>query len=109
VDLLLVRPDLETASELSPALLNLAAKFGSDEFRLLAELVACITCFSSGRYTSALSYAARVRVLYNSDRHRGPKIYMNAPAMLALGFESLALWFLGYPEGACERGSPPCR
>ena len=57
-------PDLETGSELSRELFNLAAKLGSDDFRLLAELAACLTCFWSGRYTTALSHAARVRVLY---------------------------------------------
>jgi hypothetical protein len=29
---------------------------------------------------------------------------MNDPAMSALGFESLALWYLGYPDRASERG-----
>ena len=100
----LLRPDLETASELSRELFNLAAKLGSDEFRLLAEHAACATCFWSGRYTSVLSHAARVRVLYDPERHRGPKIYMMDPAMVALALESLALWSLGYPERASERG-----
>ena len=100
----LVQPDLETASELSRELFNLAAKLGSDEFRLLAEYAACVTCCWSGRYTSVLSHAARVRVLYDPERHRGPKIYMMDPAMAALAFESLALWCLGYPERASERG-----
>ena len=98
------RPDLETASELSWELINLAAKLGSDEFHLLAELVACVTCFWSGRYTSVPSHAARVRVLYDPERHRGPKIYMADPAMAALQFESRALWCLGYPERASEQG-----
>ena len=100
----LVQPDLETASELSRELFNLAARLGSAEFRLLAELAACTTCVWSGRYTSVLSHAAQMRVLYDPERHRGPKIYMTDPAMLALGFESLALWCLGYPERASERG-----
>ena len=80
------QPDLETASELSRELFNLAAKLGSDEFRLLAEYAACITCFCSGRYGSAASHAARVPVLYDPERHRGPKIYWTDPAMLALSF-----------------------
>jgi class 3 adenylate cyclase/predicted ATPase len=100
----LVRPDLETASALSRELFNLAAKLESDEHRLAAECVACITCFDSGRYTTALSHAARVRVLYDPERHRGPKILTVDPAMAALAFESRALWFLGYPERASERG-----
>ena len=99
-----VRPDLETASELSRELFNLAAKLGSDDFRLLAEYAACVTCCWSGRYTSVPSHAARVRVLYDPERHRGPKIYMVDPAMAALAFESLALWYLGYPDRASERG-----
>ncbi len=99
-----VRPDLEIASELSRELFNLAAKLGSDEFRLLAEYVACFTCYRSGRYATAVSHAARVRVLYDPERHRGPKIYMADPAMLSLGLELLALWYLGYPERASERG-----
>ncbi len=100
----LARPDLETASELSRELFNLAAKLGSDDFRLLAELAAYGTCFYSGRYTSALSHAVRVRALYDPERHRGPKIWMVDPAMLTLGVASLALWCLGYPERASERG-----
>ncbi len=100
----LVQPDLETASELSGELFNLAAKLGSDEFRLLAEYVACTTCYHSGRYTSVPSHAARVRVLYDPERHRGPKIYISDPAMMALAFEALALWYLGYPDRASERG-----
>ncbi len=100
----LVQPDLETASELSRQLLTLAAKLGSDELRLLAELVACGTCCWSGRYTNVPSHAARVRVLYDPERHRGPKIFMIDPAMVALAVESLALWALGYPERASERG-----
>src|SRR5262249_43945199 len=100
----LVQPDMETALELSRELFNLAAKLGSDEFRLLAELVACVTCFWSGRYTSAASHAARSRLLYNPKRHRAAKIYMMDPAMLALTIESRAWWCLGYPERASERG-----
>ncbi len=100
----LLQPDLETASELSRELFNLAAKLGSDDFRLLAEYVACATCCYSGRYTSVPSHAAQVRVLYEPEHHRGPKIYMADPAMVALGLESLALWYLGYPERASERG-----
>jgi class 3 adenylate cyclase/tetratricopeptide (TPR) repeat protein len=100
----LARPDMETASELSRELFNLAAKLGSDEFRLLAEVVACVTCWQSGRYTSVPSHVARVRVLYDPERHRGPKIFMIDPAMATLTGESLALWWLGYPERASERG-----
>jgi predicted ATPase len=40
----LPRADMETASELSLGLSDLAAKLGSDEFRLLAEYVASVTC-----------------------------------------------------------------
>jgi predicted ATPase len=98
------RPDLETASELSQQLFNLAAKLGDDEFRLLAEVAACATCYHSGRYTSVLSHAARVQVLYDPERHRGPNIWMAAPAMAVLALESLALWYLGYPDRASERG-----
>ena len=98
-------PDMETASELSRELFSLAAKLGSDEFRLLAELVACATCFWSGRYTSALSHGAQARVLYDPERHRGAaKIWMADPAMAALTLKSQALWYLGYPERASERG-----
>ncbi len=100
----LTRPDMETASELSRELFTLAAKLGNDDFRLLAEYVACCTCSWSGRYTSVPSHAARVRVLYDPERHRGPKIFVIDPAMAALTFESLALWCLGYPERASERG-----
>jgi class 3 adenylate cyclase/predicted ATPase len=96
--------DLETASELSRELFNLAAKLGSDEFRLLAGYAACVTCCRSGRYASVLSHAARVRDLYDPEYHRGPKIYTIDPAMAALAYESLALWYLGYPERASERG-----
>ncbi len=99
-----VQPDMETASELSRELFNLAAKLGSDEFGLLAELTACFTCCESRRYTTAVSHAARVRVLYDPERHRGSKIYWMDPAMAALAFESRALWHLGYPERASERG-----
>jgi predicted ATPase len=53
---------------------------------------------------SALSHAARVRLLYDPERHRGPKILITDPAMSALAIESLALWSLGYPERASERG-----
>ncbi len=100
----LLQPDLETASELSGQLFNLAAKLGSDDFGLLAEFCACLTCLWSGRYTSVPSHAARVRVLYDPERHRGPKIWVVDPAMAALSFELLALWYLGYPERASERG-----
>ncbi len=100
----LTRPDMETASELSRELFDLAAKLGSDDFRLLAEYAACSTCFYSGRYTDALSHAARVRALYDPERHRGPKIFMIDPAMRALVLEAQALWTLGYPERASERG-----
>ncbi len=96
--------DMETGSELSRELFNLAAKLGSDDFRLLAEFAACVTCCWSGRYASVPSHAARVRLLYDPERHRGPKIYQLDPAMAALVFEARALWCLGYPERASERG-----
>jgi predicted ATPase len=95
---------LETASEISRELFKLAAKLGSDDFRLLAEYAACVTCLFSGRYTSVLSHTARVRALYDPERHSGPKINIIDPAMAALAIESLALWCLGYPERASERG-----
>jgi predicted ATPase len=100
----LARPDMETASELSRELFNLGAKLGSDEFRLLAEVIACWTCYWSGRYTSVLSHAARVRVLYDPEHHRGAKIYMLDPAIAVLSIESLALWCLGYPDRAPKPG-----
>ena len=100
----LTRPDLQTASALSRELFDLAAKLGSDDFRLLAEYAACVTCWWSGRYTSLPSHAARVRVLYDPERHRGPKIFVVDPAVAALTVELLALWCLGYPERASERG-----
>ena len=99
-----LQPDLPTASELSQQLFNLAAKLGNDEFRLLAEYVACFTCWAFGRYTSVLSHAGQVQVLYDPERHRGPKIFVIDPAMAALTFELLASWSLGYPERASERG-----
>ena len=99
-----IRSDMETASELSRELFNLAAKLGSDEFRLLAEHVACTTCWWSGRYASVPSHAARVRVLYDPERHRGPKIFVMDPAINALSVELQALWYLGYPDRASERG-----
>ena len=85
------RPDMETASELSRDLFKLAAKLGSGEYRVLAEYVACVTCFWSGRYTSVPSHAARVRVLYDPERHRGPKIWNVDPAMAALAYEFAGL------------------
>ena len=100
----LCQPAMETASELSRELFDLAAKLGSDDFCLLAEYAACVTCCHSGRYTSVLSHAARVRALYDPERHRGPKIYTNDPAIGALVYEARALWYLGYPERASERG-----
>ena len=51
-----------------------------------------------------LCHAARVRVLYDPERHRGPKIFMTDPAMASLAIELLALWYLGYPDRASERG-----
>jgi predicted ATPase len=45
-----------------------------------------------------------VRVLYDPERHRGSKIFAVDPAMIALSFDSQALWCLGYPERASERG-----
>ena len=68
------RSDMEAASELSRELFNLAAKLGSNESRLLAELAAFHTCAFSGRYTTTLSHVARVRALYDPGRHRGPTI-----------------------------------
>ncbi len=100
----LVRPDMETALELSRELFNLAAKLGSDGFHLLAEAASCTTCCDSGRYTSARSHAARVRVLYDPERHRGARIWVVDAAIMALAFESRALWCLGYPDRAHERG-----
>src|SRR5262249_8297694 len=86
------RADPETASELSRELFDLAAKLGSDEFRLLAEYAALVTCCGSGRYTSVPSHAARVRLLYDPKRHSGPKILFVDPAMVGLPIEALALW-----------------
>jgi predicted ATPase len=95
---------IETASEFSGELFKLAAKLRSGEFRLLAELVACDTCWVSGQYTSVLSHAARALALYDPERHRGPAIFMTDPAIQVVAVESLALWYLGYPERASERG-----
>jgi predicted ATPase len=100
----LCQPAMEAASELSRELLNLAAKLGSDDFLSLAENAALWTCFHSRRYKSVLSHAARVQALYDPEHHHGPKIWPMDPAVAALALESLALWYLGYPDRASERG-----
>jgi hypothetical protein len=46
----------------------------------------------------------KARGLYDPQRHRGPKIFVVDPAMTLLAGESLALWCLGYPDRASERG-----
>src|SRR5262249_43090655 len=53
---------------------------------------------------SVPSHAARIRAFYDPERHRGPRILEVDPAITALSFESLALWYLGYPDRASERG-----
>ncbi len=43
-------------------------------------------------------------MLYDPELHRGPKISVVDPAIGALIFEFRALWCLGYPDCASERG-----
>jgi hypothetical protein len=45
-----------------------------------------------------------VQALYDPERHRGPKIFPQDPAVAVLGFEAVSLWYLGYPDRASERG-----
>jgi predicted ATPase len=98
------RPDARRPLEVSQELLTLAAKLGGDDLGLLAEYVACVSCHWAGRFTCTRSHAAQVVVLYDPERHRGPKSFMMDPAMVAMSFESMSLWYLGYPERAHQRG-----
>ena len=79
----LIQPDLETASELSRELFNLAAKLGSDDFRLLAEFVACATCWVRTIHECAVSRRSgagpvrpgappRAKDLHGRPGHGGP-------------------------------------
>ena len=86
------RAELTTAAGLSGELLALAAKLGSDEFRLLAEFAACVQSFFQGQWASTRTHAEQVVALYDPERHGGQRLSFMDPAVLSL---SLDAWGLG--------------
>ena len=98
------RPDAGRPLKVSQELSTLAAKLGGDDVSLLAEYTAFVSCHWAGRFTETLSHAAQVLGIYDPEHHRGPKAFMVDPAMVAMSFESMSLWYLGYPDRAHQRG-----
>jgi predicted ATPase len=98
------RPDAGRPLEASQELLTLAAKLGGDDVSLLAEYSGFVSCHWAGRFTETCLHAAQVLGIYDPEHHRGPKVFMADPAMIALSFESMSLWYLGYPDRAHQRG-----
>src|SRR5262249_60054121 len=70
-----------------------------------AHMALAITSLSHGDPAATHEHAERGLALYDPGRHGGHAyLYGQDPGVGCLAFGALALWLLGYPDRAVERG-----
>ena len=95
----LVRGNLAQARELSEVNLGVAEKSGDPELILEASQDIGAAHFYTGHIEESLPHFARVGELYIPEKHHYHVFaYGRNPLAVALQHESLAWWYLGFPE-----------
>ena len=101
----IVRPEFQTARELGEQLLRLGQHASDPTLLLQAHWVLGFTLFFMGAFAPARAHLEHVMALYDPQQHRSHTLlYGQDPGATSLYYAALALWYLGYPDQALQRG-----
>jgi predicted ATPase len=96
-----VRADLRTARELAEQLLDMARRRDDPADLVQAHRAMGHTLLWLGEFEPALAHFERAIALYDPRQHRSLAFTSGQePGVLARGFASHVLWYLGYPDRA---------
>jgi len=100
-----MRAEFQTARELGEQVLRLA-NGTSDHFVLAAaHSMLGVSLLSLGEIEAARNHLEQGIALYDFKHHRYLSVlYGDDPGVVCLSFAGVALWFLGYPDQALQRG-----
>jgi GTPase SAR1 family protein len=100
-----VRSDLGESLALAERLFALSQKSQDTAHLVQARMALMITSLSSGNPTATRAHADQGITLYDPARHSShAHLYGQDPKAACLAFGATALWLLGYPQQARERG-----
>jgi class 3 adenylate cyclase/tetratricopeptide (TPR) repeat protein len=100
-----VRPQFQTACELGEHLLRLGQHAADPTLLTQAHWVLGFTLLFMGAFAPARAHLEQVMALYDPQHHRAHTLlYAQDPGPSALSYAALALWYLGYPDQAMQRG-----
>jgi class 3 adenylate cyclase/tetratricopeptide (TPR) repeat protein len=100
----LLRARLSVAAELSEQLLELAPRLEDSNFRLAALHTATVTSYWMGHLASVPHHSDQELALYDPERQRGRRTVAGDAVVDSLGHCAFALWALGYPDRARDKG-----
>jgi predicted ATPase len=100
-----VRPELQTARALGEQLLRLGQHASDPTLLTQAHLVLGFTLLFMGEFAPARAHLEQVIAHYDLQQHRSHTLlYGQDPGVASLYSATLALWYLGYPDQALQRG-----
>src|SRR5229473_2357476 len=100
----ILRGELNTARELSSELLAIVQGQHDTAALLNAHFAVGLVLYNQGEFLAAGTHFEHVRSLYKPALHQSAVIYGgHDPGVHSLGFQSLVLWRLGYPDQAADR------
>lgn len=100
-----MRAELRTARELCEQLLALAQHLDDPDLRIEVHRALGNTLLWMGEFAHARQHLTKAIALYDPERHRALAFqYGTDPRTVCLLYESLALWVLGYPDQAVQKG-----
>ena len=101
----IVRPEFQTARELGEQLLSLGQDTSDPTLLPQAHWVLGFTLFFMGAFAPARAHLEQVMALYDPQQHRSHTLlYGQDPRATSLYYAAWALWYLGYPDQALQRG-----
>lgn len=101
----LLRARLQDAAKLSAELLELAQRVEDSNLRLAAHHTATVTSYWRGQLAAVSRHSDQELALYDPERQRGRRTVANDAVVDSLGHCAFALWALGYPDRAQDKGA----
>src|SRR5262249_45160013 len=100
-----LRADLGMAIECGRELLHFAQRQQNVGFLVEAHRALGTALVSLGDLFAARTHLGQALTLYDSQQHRSHVfLYGQDPGMACLSYDAMALWLLGYPQQALQRG-----
>jgi predicted ATPase len=102
---LMLRAELASAREAAEELLSLGAATGVTGYQVEGRRAVGILDFFAGDFQAARDHLERGIALYDTEAHGKHALrYAEDPGSICLTYVARALWMLGYPDQAVERG-----